>query len=170
MVIFSLLTTLLVAFIPALIWLFFFLKEDLHPEPKRLLAYTFSIGALMSIPTLAVQLLYQRTLGGANLFALSSVVGLALIEELFKFLGAYAAVHKDPAFDEPVDAMIYTVTAALGFATVENIGVLYGTQNSGALIGPAPALASFRLKARNLEAFQILLQKFRPTSNFSLEA
>ena len=47
----------------------------------------------------------------------------ALIEEAVKFIAAYVIIHRRPEFDEPVDAMIYTVVAALGFATVENIGV-----------------------------------------------
>jgi RsiW-degrading membrane proteinase PrsW (M82 family) len=38
-------------------------------------------------------------------------------------------------FDEPVDAMIYMVTAALGFAAVENSLFLIKTLNSGGMDG-----------------------------------
>ncbi|MEK7513014.1 MAG: PrsW family glutamic-type intramembrane protease, partial [Patescibacteria group bacterium] len=48
-------------------------------------------------------------------------IGLAVVEEVLKFLAAYWAVNRNPAFDEPVDAMIYMIAAALGFATVENL-------------------------------------------------
>lgn len=48
-----------------------------------------------------------------------------IIEEIFKFLAAYLVIRKSPFFDEPVDAMIYMIVAALGFATVENVAVIY---------------------------------------------
>jgi RsiW-degrading membrane proteinase PrsW (M82 family) len=41
-----------------------------------------------------------------------------------KFGAAYFSVGKSPVLDEPVDRMIYLVVAALGFATLENIGAI----------------------------------------------
>ena len=38
-------------------------------------------------------------------------------------------VRKSRFFDEPIDAMIYMITAALGFAMVENIAVALSTSN-----------------------------------------
>lgn len=111
------------AVLPSLAWLFFFLKEDIHPEPKRLIIYTFSIGALITIPALIVQTIFQNfllTFIGTVLL----VVVLAFIEEFSKFLAAYLAIHKNPAFDEPIDAMIYMIAAALGFAAIENLFIL----------------------------------------------
>lgn len=109
---------LIAAFAPALVWLFFFLREDVHPEPRRLIAKVFLFGAIASAPTFLIQsgadALFQER------FTLL-VILLALIEEAFKFLAAWLAVRKDPAFDEPIDAMIYMVAASLGFATVENV-------------------------------------------------
>ena len=53
-----------------------------------------------------------------------SLTGLALIEEIIKFVASHFAARRSPAFSEPVDAMIYMIVAALGFATLENIGAL----------------------------------------------
>jgi RsiW-degrading membrane proteinase PrsW (M82 family) len=44
----------------------------------------------------------------------------AAIEELFKFLAARVTVLGRREADEPIDAVIYMVTVALGFAAVEN--------------------------------------------------
>jgi RsiW-degrading membrane proteinase PrsW (M82 family) len=44
----------------------------------------------------------------------------ALCEELFKFFAAYLGGLRWAAFDEPLDAVIYLVTAALGFSAMEN--------------------------------------------------
>lgn len=111
------------ALLPSLAWLFFFLKEDVHPEPKRLIIYTFGIGALITIPTLLIQIAFQNFLL-VSVGTILLVIILALIEELSKFLAAYFAIHKNPAFDEPIDAMIYMIVAALGFATIENLFIL----------------------------------------------
>ncbi len=132
--------------LPSLAWLFFFLKEDVHPEPKRLIIYTFSIGALITIPTLLIQIAFQNFLL-ASVGTVLLVIVLALIEELSKFLAAYLAVHKNSAFDEPIDAMIYMIVAALGFATIENLFIL-----SNILTTTAPALLS--------QAANVLLLRF----------
>ncbi len=58
-----------------------------------------------------------------------SIIGLlffAFVEEFGKFLGVYFAVSKSRFFDEPIDGMIYMITAAMGFATVENFLFLVG--------------------------------------------
>lgn len=118
------------ASLPSLAWLLFFLKEDVHPEPKRLIVYTFSIGALITIPVLAAQVLFQNIFFVALTKTVVLIVVLALIEEVFKFFAAYWAIHKDPAFDEPIDAMIYMIAAALGFATIENLFIISNVFNS----------------------------------------
>lgn len=52
-------------------------------------------------------------------FAFFLVIGL--IEEYSKYLPVKFLITKRPAFNEPVDAMIYMMTAALGFAALENV-------------------------------------------------
>jgi RsiW-degrading membrane proteinase PrsW (M82 family) len=58
---------------------------------------------------------------------------LATLEEVFKFLGVYYVISKRREFDEPVDAMIYMITASLGFAAVENIAANFNTSLPTAL-------------------------------------
>ena len=43
------------------------------------------------------------------------------IEETAKYTAARKIALRLPSFDEPVDALIYLITAALGFASLENI-------------------------------------------------
>lgn len=120
----TLILTLVFACVPSIIWLLFFLREDTRPEPKRLILYTFGAGAFVSLFVLVVQYIFQQSmleLGGSIIVL---IMGLALVEELFKFIAAYWVIDKDRAFNEPVDAMIYMIVAALGFATVENLFVL----------------------------------------------
>ncbi|KKU93805.1 MAG: Membrane protein [Candidatus Jorgensenbacteria bacterium GW2011_GWA1_48_13] len=118
---------LLIAVLPSLAWLVFFLKEDLHPEPKRLLFLTFAAGALSTIPALLFQIFFESTPLASVLGPIFALVILALIEEVSKFGAAYFAIAGDENFDEPVDAMIYMITAALGFAAIENLFIASST-------------------------------------------
>ncbi|MFN7088456.1 MAG: PrsW family intramembrane metalloprotease [Candidatus Paceibacteria bacterium] len=123
---------IVLAFLPSLTWLLFYLREDPHPEPPRWLWLAFFIGTgaaplsfyvekwLLSFTALILQL-SQALITESVLFML---FGIALVEELAKFLGARVLLFRNPVFDEPVDAMIYLITIALGFAAFENILVL----------------------------------------------
>ncbi len=134
---------ILAAVLPALLWLFLFTREDQHPEPTELIAYTFTLGGLMVIPTLIIQILF-KSWGPES--ALLSLVALALLEEIFKFSGSYLAVRHNKAFDEPIDAMIYTITAALGFATIENFFNLVKSQDVLLSLTTADALSTAGLR------------------------
>lgn len=128
------------SFLPPVIWLLFYLHEDRHPEPKHLIMFTFVAGILSAVFAVILELgLLGRPIilsdgtrafnGGLayriyplllewRFFILGSV---AAIEEYLKYLAVKFAVLSRPDFDEPVDAMIYMVTAALGFAAIENV-------------------------------------------------
>ncbi|MDP1706406.1 MAG: PrsW family glutamic-type intramembrane protease [bacterium] len=111
----------IVGLLPGFIWLFFFLREDRHPEPKKVLIWVFIAGAISTIPTLLLQFFSQRLFFFLPTGSLLLFFILAIIEEVFKFSAAYAVLKNNPAFDEPIDAMIYIIAAAMGFATIENI-------------------------------------------------
>lgn len=111
----------IVGLLPGFIWLFFFLREDRHPEPKRTLILVFLAGAISTIPTLLFQFFSQRLFFFLPTGSLLLFFILAAIEEVFKFSAAYTVLKNNPAFNEPIDAMIYIIAAAMGFATIENI-------------------------------------------------
>ena len=103
-------------FLPALVWLLFWLMEDrCDPEPKRYIALSF-IAGMCAVPlVLPLEQLANSYASGIWLFLL-----WATLEEVFKFGAAYWAALRTAAFDEPLDAIIYLVTAALGFSALEN--------------------------------------------------
>ncbi|MEK7465353.1 MAG: PrsW family glutamic-type intramembrane protease [Patescibacteria group bacterium] len=116
---------LVAAFLPGLLWLFFFTREELHPEPKKIIAYAFSVGGLMSIPALAVQIGLKYAIPGS--LPILALVVFAFVEETFKFFAIYGTMRKNPALGEPADVMIFAITAALGFATIENFFIIAGS-------------------------------------------
>src|SRR3989338_8102224 len=117
---------LLLAFLPPVLWLLFYLREDRHPEPKRLLLATFIGGMAAAVIAVVAEIaiLGQSGLlifdGRAIPMALMAFLVIALIEEYVKYLPVKFLIEKRGEFDEPVDSMIYMMTAALGFAALEN--------------------------------------------------
>ena len=102
-------------------WLWLFVRRDRHPEPPRLLARTFAWGCFAWLVAAAFEASLGRLLDSPLPLALLAVALLtAVIEEGSKFLAASTVVG-DAAFDEPMDGLVYAVTAALGFAFVENV-------------------------------------------------
>lgn len=110
--------------LPALAWLIFFLFEDKkRPEPKGLILSTFVIGIISAFVALQFQIQLNDLLKSLEVKQLSliSIFLMAGTEELIKFLLVYWWIRERKSFDEPIDAMIYMIVAALGFATLENV-------------------------------------------------
>ncbi len=136
--------------LPSIAWLIFFdLEEAEKAEPITDIIYAFITGAVVTFAALVVQT-GLREIGpwiGVLLHSRTELVLFATVEEVLKFLAVYFLVSRRKSFNEPVDAMIYMITVALGFAAVENTASLI---NSGA---PIAALIS----AKHLE---ILVLRF----------
>lgn len=137
---------------PGLAWLIFYLQEDEHPEPKRLIALVFLCGALSAVLAFFLELAINGQFAkiGIESFSIVSLIVLAFIEEIIKFGAAYLAIHKNPEFNEPIDAMIYTMVAALGFATIENLGALTGQPGQSPLFTAIFETTSFRFVGATL--------------------
>lgn len=143
---------------PGFVWLFFYLKQDPKPEPKRLLFFTFLLGGISTLFALAVQVYLRnsgltQSLESLNFTSLAALLPLtlfALSEEVAKFGAAYFAIHKSRYFDEPVDAMIYAIVAALGFATVENIAVLNNLYSEQTILASVFGVTFARLTGATL--------------------
>lgn len=118
--------------LPSFGWLAFYLREDLkHPEPKKLIFFTFLAGAFSTVFVLQTQMILNRWIDDLVLpYGLVYFLLLAAIEEIFKFLAVYFAVGYRKEFDEPIDAMIYMIVAALGFAAVENVASIVQSFNA----------------------------------------
>jgi RsiW-degrading membrane proteinase PrsW (M82 family) len=119
----SILLAALGGVLPALLWLAFWLLEDrCQPEPKRYIMLSFVLGALSIFPVLYLE---RAAMGFFALGSLPILAAWAMYEELFKFGAAYFGGLRSAAFDEPVDAIVYLITAALGFSAMENAFFLF---------------------------------------------
>lgn len=122
--------------LPALVWLWFWHKQDREcPEPKGLILLSFIAGMAIvylvlpvekyisyslpwisqTIHTLSIQLNFSAPTDESLKIFLWSFT-----EEFAKFLVVFLIALQSKYFDEPLDAIIYLITAALGFAAMEN--------------------------------------------------
>ena len=100
---------------PALLWLWFFLREDkLQPEPRLLIFLAFFSGMVATIAALFVEKWIAQFFEGDILIFL-----WAAVEEILKYLAVALTVLWQPFDDEPLDPVIYMITCALGFAALE---------------------------------------------------
>jgi len=121
---------LLAGIIPALLWLWFWLKEDrLHPEPRSLIILSFLVGMLATAIAYPIERMIASNAPTDNNLLLFTL--WAIVEEGLKFIGIYLVALRSGYFDEPIDAVIYFVTIGLGFAALENAMFLLNPINTG---------------------------------------
>jgi protease PrsW len=139
---------------PGLIWLFYFLRKDDHPEPKRMILKIFFYGMAVALPAALIELLLQKIilknyfsqqiLENAFFLFSQAVIGVALVEEGLKFLVIKFNILRHPEMDEPVDVLLYMIVAALGFATMENLFIFLSPDMFSYPLRETFALAVFR--------------------------
>ena len=111
---------------------FIYHSNKFDREPSRLILKSFFLGGLAVFPTYYFEGVAEQVLGiqalqneNSPLFWPKTIFyaffGVALAEELCKFLFLKAFIFDDRAFNEPFDGIIYGGMIGCGFATVENI-------------------------------------------------
>lgn len=113
--------TLALAFIggiiPSLLWLWFWLREDRKDsEPTELLTIIFIMGMLAVVLVLPIQKFIREIVSSPDL----QLILWASAEEIIKYLAVVVLLFGSRQIDEPLDWPIYLITAAVGFAALEN--------------------------------------------------
>ncbi len=118
---------LLLALIPAIIWLVFFYQQDrLEAEPKGYVLAVFALGGLLAqavgIPLLEDVFEVGRWLPlsrWANI--LGSILIVGFTQEFLKYAAVRYSIYPSVEFDERVDGIVYGTAAGLGYATMLNV-------------------------------------------------
>ena len=158
-----------VSILPGLAWLYFFYKKDKYePEPTRLVLLAFFYGALAIIPVGIIEFPFSNSIANPpNLLTLLflSVVVIGITEEVAKFAVIRYTIYRSEEFNEVMDGIIYSVSAGLGFATLENFlySVVFGLR-----VGIARALITSLLHASfsGIMGYYLGRAKFEPEENW----
>jgi len=114
---------LAIALAPSIAIILFIVCRDRYDrEPRLILFASFIFGVISTIPAMLIEAgtsyLNTGAVEGTILFAF---FGVALVEELVKFVPLRLFSFNRRSFDEPLDGIIHGVMIAMGFATLENI-------------------------------------------------
>ena len=115
----------LYAILPAIIIFFYVYKRDYFPEPPRIVFITLLLGAGISFPLMILIPFFEGFLETKN-FGIEtnhfymSFIRAAFLEETLKFLIVIYYCLYLTEFNEPMDALVYSVAASIGFAVYEN--------------------------------------------------
>jgi RsiW-degrading membrane proteinase PrsW (M82 family) len=125
---------LIVAAVPAGLWLGFFYLQDRHePEPKDFVIGVFVLGALIAGPIsdfLIAQVAPPQPLAAHALSVFTferivhSVLVLGLGQELCKYVVVRYTIYSSAEFDEPMDGVVYMMSCGTGFAVWVNYHAL----------------------------------------------
>lgn len=113
------------AIVPSALLVWYFHARDIFPEPPRVLWITFLLGAFTILPIGIIEVPIDALLSNLTnpylIGILKAFCVAAIPEEVFKLGVLVFYSLRSPAFDEPMDGIVYGVVASLGFATVENL-------------------------------------------------
>jgi len=124
------------AVIPALLWLAFFYAQDrLEPEPKSYIFGVFILGGLLAgaigIPLLRDTFRTQEWLGASTVTTLlGSILVVGVVQEFLKYAAVRYSIYPSREFDERVDGIVYGTAAGLGYATMLNIQFVIDSQGA----------------------------------------
>ncbi len=145
---------LIISLAPVFTILFYvYFRDRYEKEPIGMLVKALAVGAFIVIPVLFTGHFLEGVkpllphIGDAFY---TSFITAGFIEELFKFLGLYILIWRNPNFNEKFDGIVYAVFVSLGFAAVENIMYVAEGGNKVALVRaltavPAHALFGIRM-------------------------
>jgi RsiW-degrading membrane proteinase PrsW (M82 family) len=111
---------------------YIYYSDKWEPEPKALVIKSFILGGLACFPSYYyedtfLKILDWEGIGGPQKYSpwwhipVYAFFGVALAEELCKFLFLKAFICDNQEFSEPFDGLVYGGMVGCGFATVENL-------------------------------------------------
>ncbi|MEW6408107.1 MAG: PrsW family intramembrane metalloprotease [Patescibacteria group bacterium] len=135
-----------VALLPGLFWLWFYRRQDnpFDQEPLRLIFKTFLYGAAIALPAVALEFaadfFFSFSISQNFLvIVFGALFVIAPIEEFLKYWVVKKTIYHQPTFSEPLDGIIYCISAGLGFASFENLLVVFSEGESAILLRFATA-------------------------------
>lgn len=166
------------AALPVIIILMIVYRKDRKKEPFTLLIQFFFLGIVSCFLVIGVSDILEVffpfmefTKDSSFLdILLYSFIGVALVEELCKWVMVYFKGYNNREFDEIFDIMVYSVFVSLGFAFFENIIYVFGTRNfTTALMRALSAVPGHACDAIFMGYYLCLAKKFQSKGNNQLE-
>lgn len=117
--------------------LYIIYKDKYEKEPLRYLIISFILGCITIVPAVLLEEYLENYFFVSTdpiTTAFHAFLGVALPEDLLKFLVLRWYIFRKKDFNEPMDGIVYSVMISMGFAAVENI---FYVIDSGGGVGTA---------------------------------
>ncbi len=125
---------LVLGFAPGVFWLWILRrKDDWEPEPMHKVLWVYFLGCLSVVPVLLLRPALDGFLthDGTPVHRFyDAFLITAVPEEFWKIMAFLIGIYWHRELDEPLDGVIYGTAAGLGFASVENVIYVAGTQDA----------------------------------------
>jgi RsiW-degrading membrane proteinase PrsW (M82 family) len=126
-------TAAIMALAPAMLFIGVVCLRKPWRDSRRLIWIAYGLGFCVAIPTAALVAIYAPLIAGIGDFrvyaAAVALIEAAVPEETAKFLIILFFVMRHEDLRRPADAMILTICMALGFATIENLYYVIGSED-----------------------------------------
>ncbi|KUK50423.1 MAG: PrsW family glutamic-type intramembrane protease [bacterium] len=135
---------IILSILPFIILITYFYKRDRKKkEPLGMILFSFVSGVFIIFPAIFLEELLIESLRSFKVAPIfhSGIVG-GVIEESLKFLSFLLLIFNNKNFDEPFDAIFYSVLISLGFAFLENILYVYRFGVLVAFLRPFTAISA----------------------------
>jgi RsiW-degrading membrane proteinase PrsW (M82 family) len=113
------------ALVPAALWIVVFYAQDREPEPKTLVLKVFVLGGVLAAavgqPLIGAFDLWEWARGGIGSSLLAGILVVGVVQEALKYAAVRYSVYPSPAYDQPIDGIVYAAAAGLGYATAANL-------------------------------------------------
>ena len=133
---------LLLAIAPGALIVWRVYKQDkIEKEPPKLIRKLLIAGVISVIPAIILEILFGELFGvseGASsifLVAIDAFIVTALVEEGLKYFVLKKFTWNVPDFNYTFDAIVYSVTASMGFAIIENVFYVLSNGFGNAIMG-----------------------------------
>ncbi len=111
---------------------YIYYSDRWEPNSKVMVVKAFLLGGLAFFPTAYVETVFEKVLSLEGILNGNSsamwwqkffyaFIGVALVEELCKFIFLKGFIYDDGEFSEPFDGIVFGGILGCGFATVENL-------------------------------------------------
>jgi len=124
---------LLLALAPAVILMVYvYFRDKYEKEPIGFILKGVFLGALVIFPVGMVEnylLAFGNGLSGLSKAAFTGFFVAGPVEEVFKFMMVYILIWRNRNFNEKFDGIVYSVSVALGFATIENLFYVFSNNS-----------------------------------------
>lgn len=128
------LTILAAAIMPCFIFVWLLDRYDrFKKEPRRLLIKLLVAGMVSVVAAILIELplgYFLAFLPEKLVVPAEALLGVAVPEEAVKLAAVMIVVRRRDEFDELLDGAVYGVTAAMGFALLENILYVFGSEDA----------------------------------------